>query len=490
MVASDLTPLESPTENGIIESYTNAFYTPTAIQENSDREEAPCFHVRRLECAAEGSYNFEIVVYGESSCHWPAALSIPVGSGFLFNVQYQSGIFPPSLIITGSFIPAAGVDEFCYEVNFKKCSPCRGDVKECVPLPHCGGCEITNGEFIYLPKCVSAGDQFCIKYSFDYEGQADCPIEWSSGNGLFDLTFSQSTVDPGNPNAVNGNNIWELCFDYLGECGPQTQVPLEVNAEICGEKCQIDDFAPLDCCDRPCKAYKWGFEKVECHVSPNGCERYHTFNLIVYGVGSAGLPSTVTFNSTSPPLFGQSIIDGNLVINGAVFGEAPFTNFCADIDFENPEICDITGACVTLPYCCQDLKYSVPQLTCADEGYDFCITIQDYCDESGDATIFATCGDVTNVTVNDLGNDVEICGTIINVTAEPGEECWISVEFDNNALCSFRVPTIIPTCDCVDDIVGTWPECIAPNSNLRSNLYLYLLWTTDHRSNFLLGRFL
>ncbi|MEO1628718.1 MAG: hypothetical protein AAFV25_26455, partial [Bacteroidota bacterium] len=317
----------------------------------------PCVEMS-MECVVndkgEKCYEFEIRYQDPEDCSMPFSINTTTGNIIDYTVDFE---LPHTYIIRGTYKGDPGYKEFCYSIDFKDkdCEICGYDfIIGCEPLPECP-CVVSNEELFYLPKCIETGDEFCIKYVFDYCGPDGMPIEWFSNNPQFELVSATNGTDD---LVDQGSNSWELCFRFVGKCHNNSYSLLDISGSISKTDCRLRQQARIKCCG--CRDFRNSIRVDTCIV--NDGQLTHGFTVIVEGVGNAGVPFLLTSNTLTQPMYGWDIIDGNLVITGGISGQLPGFNFCVDVNFENPDICDIEGLCVPLPFCCEEVEITQPEL--------------------------------------------------------------------------------------------------------------------------------
>ena len=407
------------------------------------------------ECAEV--YDFQLAVFDPGQCHTVDEIITNVGDVVVNGIFHIGN----TLFINGTLFGAGPGELVCAEISFintlKDC-PVFCDVEICFETPRCV-CRVDNLVTSNIPKCIKPQKSYCLEVEFDYCGP-EGPMDFISGFGTSDGIiianyFNQAT---GDNTVTEGNNVWTLCFSFFGPCADE--LIFEYIGEMENAKCSIRDEVRLSCC---CDEKKWVFTDIECFTSHG--EQGYSYVLVIDDAADCG-GFSLTTNGDEPSFYGWNYVDGDLVINGSVFGLSSPGSLCVDIDFENEDCCDIT-ACTKLPCCCQVAPVvNVLDIQCVQDeagniSYDFTIEVGNPNGWAEDYDLTVSCGDVTSTWIPE-GNKIIVSGSITNLTAEPGDECCFDFDFANCNLCDVRKCVELPPCECVEDITVVYPDCVEP----------------------------
>lgn len=407
------------------------------------------------ECAEV--YDFQIAVFDPDQCHTVDEIVMSQGTVVLNGVFYVGS----TLFINGTLFSAGPEELVCAEISFsntlKEC-PSLCDIELCFETPRCV-CRVSNLNTNKVPECIKPHQSYCLEVSFDYCGP-EGPMNFISGLGtspglVVATFFNQAT---GDNTVLEGHNVWTLCFSFFGPCAEE--LIFEYIGEMENAKCAVRDEILLTCC---CDENEWTFTNIECFTSHG--QTGYSYTLVIDNAEVCG-NFTLTTNGNEPSLYGWQYVDGDLVINGSVFGLSSPGSLCVDIDFENEDCCDVT-ACTKLPCCCQVAPVvNVLDIQCVQDpagniSYDFTIDVGNPNGWAEDYDLTVSCGDVTSFWVPE-GNSIIVSGTISNVTANPGDECCFDFDFANCNLCDVTECVDLPPCECVEDVTVVYPECVEP----------------------------
>ncbi len=338
--------------------------------------------LQHLGCAADSEgnlvYTFNIKLWDTQGVG--SNFGVSSTQGTIQNLEIIPGIDPqiPELTqITGIFVPNSSANDICLEIEFDNPNLCR--IELCEDLPECE-CAISNTEIIMYDECVEEGQEFCIKYRFDYYGPQDLEIEFfldqvNSSSGYV-LTSAVSTIN-GGTEVLLGHNIFEICFVLKEECTDTTHIFFD--AIIPGIDCKIWEMFDLPCCEEECtEKLDIVLQSLDCAADSEG-NLVYTFDIRIWdpeGIGSDVLVSSLQgvvsdvqinpgFMPDLPPL---------TQITGIISPYLNETYACFELDFEHPTLCNLE-VCDKLPECeCAISNNTISMgIDCIEEGQPFCI---------------------------------------------------------------------------------------------------------------------
>ncbi|MEM9921088.1 MAG: T9SS type A sorting domain-containing protein [Bacteroidota bacterium] len=435
-----------------------------SVTEKNDFTET-CSYIDRLECVVEEgcrrTYEFRIIFCEGGE----AAFIIGVSSqlGIVYDLQFSNRPFPAppgEYIVSGTFEPAVGVNEFCLDIVYDDgilIDPTPLEIQLCSDLPDCP-CMVSN-EVINQPECIRPGEVFCIEYNFDFCGDSGLPLEWVvDGTGFSVIPNGADDIVLVGPNSV------EVCFIYRGDCPNPNRLNFALNGAIENTACELRFNTNFRCC--PCIPLAPSITFGNC--TSEGISQFYQYTILVPGGAdiAGDFDLSTQLGILTPPLWSVApngldlLINGILRIDGATPGE-----ICLTLDPDDPIYCPVEDICFDLPPCCERIHTFNPTMSCevGEEGrvYDFSFEIGRPQGRSFAFTVSTTCGRANFNSILTTVNSYTISGTLRDLQVEPGEVCCFDINYTDPSICDDQLCIEIPECEgCYDNLVVDAPDCL------------------------------